>query len=142
MTSTALRPRPAPSLFWVVSLLLGMAAALMLYCFDPVHFHFYPVCIFHQTTGLFCPGCGTLRALHQLLHGQIAAAFRFNALFVLTLPLVCGYLLRVALAQAAGRPAPLIRPAWLWLALAAMIVFGILRNLPHPAFAWLAPTPG
>lgn len=128
-------------LLWAALLLLAGTAALVLYFFDPVHFHFYPVCVFHQATGLLCPGCGTLRALHQLLHGRIAAAFRFNALFVLTLPLVCGYLLRVVLAQAAGRPAPSIRPAWLWLALGAMIVFGILRNLPYPAFALLAPVP-
>jgi hypothetical protein len=131
--------RPAQALLWALLLLFACATGLVLYRFDPVVFHFYPVCVFHQTTGLWCPGCGTLRALHQLLHGHLVAAFRFNALFVLSIPLLCGYGLRLALAKAAGQPAPSVRPAWLWLALAAIVVFGILRNLPFPAFAWMAP---
>jgi len=139
MTSTALRTRPAQTLLWAVALFLAGAAALLLYCFDPVHFHFYPVCVFHHVTGLLCPGCGTLRALHQLLHGHLAAALRFNALFVVLLPLACAYGLRLAFAQAAGKPVPSISPSWLWFALGAMVLFGILRNLPCPAFVWMAP---
>ena len=140
MSSTALRLRPAPALVGGLALMFAGAAALLLYCFDPVHFHFYPVCVFHRVTGLLCPGCGTLRALHQLLHGHLVAAFRFNALFVLSIPLVGAYGLRLACAQAARRPAPSLLPIWLWTALGAMILFGILRNLPFTAFAWMAPS--
>jgi len=140
MSSSAVRSRPAEALVWALALTFAGAVALLLYWFDPVHFHFYPVCVFHQVTGLLCPGCGTLRALHQLLHGHVAAALRFNALFVLSLPFVGAYGLRLALAQAARRPVPCVRPIWLWIALGAMILFGILRNLPFPAFAWMAPS--
>ena len=34
-----------------------------------------------------CPGCGTQRAIHQLLHGNLAAAFQANAMILLILPL-------------------------------------------------------
>ena len=28
----------------------------------------YPGCMFNALTGLYCPGCGTTRALHALAH--------------------------------------------------------------------------
>src|SRR5690349_2777045 len=49
--------------------------------FDPDHFLF-PKCPFHSLTGLLCPGCGSQRALHQILHGHIGASFKLNPLFL------------------------------------------------------------
>lgn len=37
-------------------------------------------CLFHASTGLLCPGCGTTRSLTALIHGDLAAAFSFNQL--------------------------------------------------------------
>jgi hypothetical protein len=34
---------------------------------------------------------------------------------------------------------PGFHPAWLWAALAAVVLFGILRNLPFARAVWLAP---
>src|ERR1041385_6710646 len=66
---------------------LGLVAAiLILYEFDPAEGH-YPVCPFHYLTGLHCPGCGTLRALHQLLHGNVAAALSLNLLSTIAIPI-------------------------------------------------------
>ena len=58
--------------------LLGLAAVL--FFFNPAQSGFYPFCVFHRTTGLLCPGCGSLRALHQLLHQRIctSAVWRQN----------------------------------------------------------------
>src|SRR5690554_8210264 len=39
-------------------------------------------------TGFYCPGCGSQRAIHLLLHGDIIGAFRFNPLMVLTIPIM------------------------------------------------------
>ncbi|MEI6781467.1 MAG: DUF2752 domain-containing protein [Verrucomicrobiota bacterium] len=123
-----------------VSVLLAMAAGLVLFYFDPRQYHFYPVCFFHQTTGLLCPGCGALRASHQLLHGHLAAAFRFNPVLVVSLPLLSWLGTRFALQKARHHPFSLgLRPVWLWLILAAVLVFSVLRNLPGAPFAMLRP---
>ena len=138
--SAAIRSKaPAAGLLPVVLVSLALAG-LVLFCFEPSHHSFYPVCFFHRSTGLLCPGCGSLRALHQLLHGHFLTALHFNALLVSSLPLFGWLAVRFALRTARKQPAPFaIRPAWLWSALAAAIVFGILRNLPFAQFAWLAP---
>ena len=39
-----------------------------------------------RLTGWDCPGCGTLRAAHQLTHGNLAAAWRLNPLAVALAP--------------------------------------------------------
>ncbi|MCC8070713.1 MAG: DUF2752 domain-containing protein [Bacteroidales bacterium] len=48
----------------------------------------YPRCLFKAATGWDCPGCGSQRAIHALLHGDIAEAWRMNAFMVASLPLV------------------------------------------------------
>ncbi len=71
----------------IMALLLLIAAALILYAhFDPEDGGLFPRCIFLQLTGFKCPGCGSQRALHQLLHGNLAAAFHYNAFLVILLP--------------------------------------------------------
>src|SRR5690348_5613443 len=105
--------------------------AAVLYFFNPVQSRFYPVCLFYRTTGLLCPGCGTLRATHQLLHGHIEAAFRFNALFVSSLPFSALGCVQAARYRASSRPAlAWLRPRLLWAGFAILVIFGIARNLP------------
>ena len=121
-------------------LLLGAVAGLVLFCFDPRQYHFYPVCFFHKATGLLCPGCGALRALHQLLHGQLATAFRFNPILIMSLPFIFWFGARFARQKAGGQPLSLgLRPVWLWLILTAVLVISVLRNLPGTPFALLRP---
>ena len=48
----------------------------------------FPRCPFYVLTGLKCPGCGSQRALHCLLHMDIAGAAANNFLLVAALPLV------------------------------------------------------
>ena len=55
---------------------------------DPAVSTHFPKCPFYAITGLKCPGCGTQRAIHQLLHFNISEAFHYNALMVLSLPLL------------------------------------------------------
>ncbi len=123
-----------------LSFLALTAAGAVLFLFNPSEWGFYPFCFFYRTTGLLCPGCGSLRAMHQLLHGHVAAALRFNALFVMSLPLLGWYGARIAVGKFQRRPVSLsIRPAWCWIGLAVMVIFGILRNLPIARAVWLAP---
>jgi hypothetical protein len=117
----------------------GFAAVLALFLFDPAHVRIYPVCPFHQLTGLDCPGCGSLRALHAMLHGNLVLAMHLNLLLVLSLPLFAWLGFRFVWHEIGGGPVVVIPALWLWLYLAAWIAFGILRNLPFPVFAALAP---
>jgi hypothetical protein len=117
-----------------------IASGVVLYCFNPSQYGFYPVCLFHSSTGLLCPGCGSLRALHQLLHGHLVEALHFNILLISALPLAAFLSARFALRTSSHQAASsAIRPAWLWWAFAVIIIFGILRNLPFAQSAWLAP---
>lgn len=128
---------------FIVGLIVGVATATglaVLFLFNPSQHSFYPFCVFYRTTGLLCPGCGGLRAVHQLLHGHLEEALHYNILAVLSLPVFAWVGLRQLLARVRHQLAPvLVRPLWLWLGLAVMVLFGILRNLPFAHAAWLAP---
>lgn len=49
--------------------------------FDPARLPF-PKCPFKLLTGFSCPGCGSQRATHALLTGDIAGAFAVHPLYV------------------------------------------------------------
>lgn len=101
---------------------------------DPARSTLYPSCLFQVATGFFCPGCGTLRALHRLLHGQVLEALRYNALTVAVLPIAAWVLAREA--RGAKRPLSL---AALWALVLVVVLFGVLRNVPFEPFTRLAP---
>lgn len=48
----------------------------------------FPRCPFNLVTGYKCPGCGSQRALHQLLHLNIVQAFHYNACLVAFIPII------------------------------------------------------
>ena len=119
----------------------ALAGVAVLFGFDPAQHGFYPTCVFHRVTGWNCPGCGGLRATHHLLHGEVAAALRFNALVVLGAPVVLALAARWLWVRWRGRRVP-PRPLatlWIWVLVAVLIGFGIVRNLPFPLFARLSP---
>ncbi len=55
-----------------------LALAAVYFFFDPNTEGVFPKCAFFVLTGWKCPGCGSQRALHALLHGDIAGAFHMN----------------------------------------------------------------
>lgn len=133
--------RPGRELLpWCAAFVL-IVAGLILHRFNPTEHRFYPACMLHAWTGLNCPGCGSLRALHHLTHGEFAAAFHCNPLLIVALPLACLAALRW-LIHRRNRPPPAAlfsRPAVVWTLLAVMFAFSVLRNLPFRAFAWMSP---
>jgi len=132
--------RPAPlGLFALATLVFaGIAAAAVLFFFDPAKNHFYPVCQFHLLTGLYCPGCGATRASYQLLHGNFLAALHDNALFVATLAALAARGIWFLKQRMSRRPVRFFIPPYaLWVFFAVALVFIVLRNLP--AFSFLAP---
>jgi hypothetical protein len=124
-----------------LSVALAGVAVLMLFVFDPTRTPIYPVCYFNQLTGWHCPGCGSLRALHHLTHGELATAFRCNPLLVTALPLLAwlGWRTLTPKRNQPKRLPSTIRSAAPWVAVGVIVLFGILRNLPYPAFTWMSP---
>jgi Protein of unknown function (DUF2752) len=106
---------------------------------DPNLAGHYPACPFLALTGLYCPGCGSLRAVHALAHGHLAEAAGFNVLTCLAVPWLVLAWVTWSRRLATGRPRPQrAAPGWLiWALLVAVIAFWLLRNAA--AFAALAP---
>jgi len=125
--------------YWKWGAILAGAAAFLalLFFFAPDRHAFYPRCVFYSLTGLQCPGCGGLRAAHHLMHGDLAVAFRYHPLFVALAPLLIGGAAwRLVSQRKGGSWANLLdRPAVLWLILAGVVAFAVLRNLPFGPLA-------
>ena len=113
----------------------ALGASIAVAAIDPAERTVFPPCPFRTVTGLWCPGCGMTRALHQLLHGDVVGAVHLNALAVPTVVLAV-VAWSAWLLGALGR-----RPAWLErvarppllavvLAIAVSVGFAVLRNLP------------
>ena len=58
------------------------------FALDPATNAIFPRCPFLTLTGLKCPGCGSQRAIHCLLHADIRGAAAYNFLLVASLPAV------------------------------------------------------
>jgi hypothetical protein len=120
--------------FWVL-LSIFAAAAIYVYATDPMSPSSIP-CVFHETTGFYCPGCGMTRAVHAALHGHLLAAIRFNPLMIFVLPPLLWRILADAWSPAPRTP---VRPMWLYLFFALVLAFWIGRNIPAYPFTLLAP---
>lgn len=122
--------------------LFAMAAAVaVLRVYDPASSGIFPPCPLHYLTGLYCPGCGSLRAMHQLLHGNLRAAWAMNPLTCVLLPFLTYGLASEALRRVRGRGLPqvFLPAASIRVLCGLIIVFGIVRNLPVHPFDLLAP---
>ena len=133
----------SPSRLRAAAVLIPAAAVVAAaWALVPEQATWLPACPFHWTTGLYCPGCGTLRALHQLLHGNLGAALALNPLTVLLAP-VLAYSLGREVATRLVRHSP-AKPstgsaAGSWVLVAVILAFWIARNIPVYPFALLAP---
>ncbi|MCA9333461.1 DUF2752 domain-containing protein [Candidatus Saccharibacteria bacterium] len=81
-------------------------------------------------TGLYCPGCGSTRALYSLLHGRILDAIRFNPVLVFSIPIIVMLFVKPTWARKTWVP---------WCAAIVLITHGVLRNIPVWPFELLAP---
>lgn len=71
-----------------IAAIAAAAGTAVYFALDPATCAVFPRCPFYVLTGLKCPGCGSQRALHCLLHMDIAGAAANNFLLVAALPLV------------------------------------------------------
>lgn len=91
----------------------------------------YPVCPSLALTGFYCPGCGTLRAMHDLWNLDVVGAWFMNPFALLALPFVVGSWLAWMHRAVTGRPRRYISPPWVPNALlVAVVAYWVLRNVP------------
>ena len=120
-------------IFSLPLLLIALVAlAIIYYRVSPTSSVFFPKCAFLLLTGLKCPGCGSQRAVHALLHADLASAFVHNALLVLSLPylaLLIGARLYVYLHPASSLRSTLESPLAIRTYFVITIAFWIARNV-------------
>jgi hypothetical protein len=111
------------------------------YKINPSGQDWMPKCPFHSMTGLHCPGCGSQRALHDFLHGNIIDGFKHN--FLIGLGILVLFYKAFLLVRAKFYPQKsgnlLYSPRLPWIILICILGFWILRNLPFSPFTYLAP---
>ncbi len=117
-----------------------LAGSVALHLRDPHRSGSYGFCPWLALTGTYCPGCGGLRAVNDLTHGNVLAAASSNLLFVASLPFVAVWWVRSFADGWRGVRRHLSdRSAYVVLVvvLASTMVFWVLRNLPFAN--WLTP---
>jgi len=125
----------------LAALFIAAVGLVLLRAFDPARSWIFPPCPVHYLTGCYFPGCGSLRAIHALLHGDVHRAWAMNPLTIVLLPFVAYGLFSEILVGLRGRglPQPRLSSSAIY-ALGCMIVlFGVIRNLPLVPFSLLAP---
>ena len=122
-------------LFYIIVVGISLSCiAIFIYIFNPEESGLYPGCPFHSMTRMHCPGCGTLRALHSLFHGDFERACGFNILMVISIPLITGLLVYKILFKK-DYIGTVISRSMLFI----IVVYWILRNFTIYPFTLLAP---
>jgi len=125
-----------------IGLLIGITGlAVLFFLLDPAKHDLFPRCLFNSITGYYCPGCGSQRAVHSLLHLDFAGVISYNFLFLPAALLIFYHYLHPVFNRFFGwklpnvfyfRNTPLI-------ILGVIVLFWILRNIPFYPFTVLAP---
>ncbi|MBM6403157.1 DUF2752 domain-containing protein [Phycicoccus sp. CSK15P-2] len=115
------------------------AGTTYVWAVDPNQPGHYPLCPTLAIGGIYCPGCGMLRATHDLAHLDIAGAVAMNPLAI---PLYIGVVVLFVVwvrARWQGRTLHWDPPTWMPAALGiSFVVFTVARNVP----GWTLLAPG
>ncbi len=117
----------------------GAAALVLLHVRDPHIEGSYGLCPVYALFGVYCPGCGGMRAVHNLTDGHVIDSLHSN---LLALPMLVLFALWVAdwavrAWRGAGPRLPGISSATMWMLLGSIAGYTILRNTPWGT--WLTP---
>ena len=113
--------------------LTGYVAAV-----DPNQPGHYPLCPTYALAGIYCPGCGMLRATHDLTHGDLAGALQRNPIAPLLLAGLVALFALWVVSRWTGRPLHWTPGRWTpWLVAGGFVLFMVARNVP--GWTWLSP---
>ena len=102
-------------------LIIGALGLIFLYLYNPQDISYFPRCPFLVLTGYKCPGCGTLRAIHALLHFDFVYALQLNPFLIISIPLLAAMLISRKVAYNVTLGVVIV---------VVTIVYWILRNIP------------
>lgn len=128
---------------FVIACTAVVVVSLLYFFVDARGAGIFPQCPFYVLTGLFCPGCGSQRAVSALLHLEIGSALRYNILLVASLPIIF-YSSYAAVVNTFSTKKVvqqrLFHTVWFIRLIAVVVLlFWVLRNLDEYPFHLLAP---
>lgn len=117
----------------------GAGALVLLQVRDPHIEGSYGLCPVYALFGVYCPGCGGMRAVHNLTDGHIIDSLHSN---LLALPMLVLFALwvgdwAVRAWRGEGPRLPEISSATMWILLGSIAGYTVLRNTPWGT--WLTP---
>jgi hypothetical protein len=131
--------------FIKLCLILVLVGAFLFYyyTFNPsVQTGNFISCPTNEIFGFFCPGCGSQRMIHHLLHFEFLEAFRYNPLLFVLFPFVvfCIFIfISNTFFGTTYRLKFLYKNGFVWTFFGILLLYAILRNLPFHPFTLLAP---
>ena len=118
---------------------LAAAGLVFVGAIDPNTPGHFPTCPLLEFTGTYCVGCGTLRALHALVHLDFSGFIHMNPALAAVIPYVALSWASWLRRTITGRPRTWLAPAWVIRAVLVLILaYWVIRNVPALA-PWLAP---
>ncbi len=122
-------------------LIIFTVLAVLFFVLNPNEHEIFPRCVFNSVTGYYCPGCGSQRAIHSLLHLNFAGVVGNNFLFLpAVLLLIYHYSFSFLNKKFTWKlPNIFYIKSTPWIILGIIVLFWVLRNLPVYPFSILAP---
>ncbi len=124
-------------------LAIGVAVLVWVGIHSPQNSNLFPKCAFLQLSGYYCPGCGGTRCIHSLLNFEVLTALKQNLIVtIIGVPLFLLFAISLARLAVLGKwKSPSVGgPKAGWVLVIVILVFWVLRNIPHPAFEFLRPS--
>ncbi len=125
----------------IISAILFLGIVSLYFFWNPAGNDFFPKCPLHSLTGIYCPGCGSQRAMHQIIHGNIIEGLKHNYLIALLgMVLLYQFILYVMNRLFDKTYYNILHhPLTIKLILVLILLFWILRNISVYPFTALAP---
>jgi hypothetical protein len=117
------------------------AMAVLFFLLDPEKHIIFPRCVFYSLSGYYCPGCGSQRAIHSLLHLNLFGVVQNNVLFLPAVFAIIYHYIHPFLNKKLNWRLPNIfyMKNTPWVIFGIILLFWLLRNLTLYPFSVLAP---